>query len=249
MINKLLEISSICKSYTKSKETTRVLDNVSFDVYKGEFLSIVGTSGCGKTTLLNIISLLDKDYKGYIKYNFDKRNIAYMLQDAALFPWLNIYENARIIAKIKKIDNDKYINDLINRFGLEDFKLKFPRNLSGGMKQRVSLIRTIASNPSLLLLDEPFAQLDYQTRLKISKDIYDLAKTNGITVIMITHDISEAISLSDRVIVLSKRPSKIKKIYDIDIKNIQNPIERRNTSEFNKYYKSISEDSDIFNEE
>ncbi len=249
MNNVLLSLENVSKSFKTKNKTTNVIDNISFDINKGDFIAIVGTSGCGKTTLLNIISDLDKSYYGNIKYNFNKYDIAYMMQDAALFPWLTIKDNAKLITKIKKINNDDYINILIKRYDLEEFINVYPSSLSGGMKQRVSLIRTIASKPVLLLLDEPFAQLDYQTRLKISNDVFDLSKENNITVIMITHDISEAISLADKVIVLSKRPSRIKNVYKINIDGISNPILRRHNPKFNEYYKLISEDLDILNEQ
>ena len=244
--NKILEVKNLCKSFQHNQEKIDVLNNINFDVYDGEIISIVGTSGCGKSTLLNIINGIDKDYTGYIKYNFDEKQIGYMLQEPALFPWLNIKKNASLACDIKNINNYEYIDYLLKRYNLSEFADKFPNSLSGGMKQRVALIRTITSKPKLLLLDEPFAALDYQTRLKISNDVYNLIKENNIPAIIITHDISEAISLSDRVIVLSKRPSSIKKIYNIILKNKMDPIPNRKDEFFTKYYDLIGRDLDIF---
>lgn len=245
MKKKLVEIRSLSKEYSN---TTKVIDNISFDVYEGEIVSIVGTSGCGKSTLLNIISGLLKGSKGSIIYNFDKNNIGYMMQEPALFPWLTIIDNAKLGCNIKKIKNDDYINELLDKYDLKNFINKHPYELSGGMKQRVSLIRTVATMPDLLLLDEPFANLDYQSRLLISKDVYNLIKSNNITTIIITHDISEAISMSDRVIVLSKRPCSIKNIYTIDLENKSDPVSNRKDKSFLKYFESIGKDLELFNE-
>lgn len=246
MKNKLISINNLSKTFNNSREIINVLNDISFDVYDGEILSIIGTSGCGKSTILNIISGLINDYDGEIQYYFEKSDIGYMLQSDALFPWLSVEENAKLGCKIKNVNNLDYINELLDRFALKDFKNKYPRELSGGMKQRVSLIRTISTKPKLLLLDEPFAALDYQSRLSISKDVYNLIKENNITAIIITHDIAEAISLSDRVVVLSKRPSTVKKIYHIKLNNKQDPINNRKDDNFNYYYDLLCKDLDIF---
>lgn len=246
MNNKIIVINNLSKSFKDKKDTDLVINKLSFDVNEGEFLSIVGTSGCGKTTLLNIISGLDISYDGIIYYNINKDKIEYMLQDSALFPWLSLEENASIGCKIKKIKNEDYIQSLIRKYGLENYKKKKPSKLSGGMKQRVSLIRSISTKPKLLLLDEPFAALDYQTRIKISDDVYKLAKENNITVILITHDISEAVSLADRVLVLSNKPTAIKKEFMINFDDINTPSKRRENELFSHYYKLISGELDIY---
>jgi NitT/TauT family transport system ATP-binding protein len=190
MNNVLLSLENVSKSFKTKNNTTNVIDNISFDINKGDFIAIVGTSGCGKTTLLNIISDLDKSYYGNIKYNFNKYDIAYMMQDAALFPWLTIKDNAKLITKIKKINNDDYINTLIKRYDLEEFINVYPSSLSGGMKQRVSLIRTIASKPVLLLLDEPFAGLDDMTRRHVWQTLIDAQKAGRIGILIIaTHQL------------------------------------------------------------
>ena len=246
--NKILKVNKLSKIFENRNEITHVLDNISFNLNEGEILCIVGTSGCGKSTLLNIIAGLDDKYTGDIMYNFNKDKIGYMLQDSALFPWLSINDNANLACNIKSFDNKDYIDYLIHRYGLDAYKNEYPDKLSGGMKQRVALIRTIAFKPKLLLLDEPFAALDYQTRLSISNDVYKLIKENNISTIIITHDISEAISLADRVIILSNRPSHIKKIYTINLKSKNNPISNRSDENFLYYYELISKDLDILNE-
>lgn len=246
--DKILEINNLTKKYINKKSEDEVISNISFDVFEGEIISIVGTSGCGKSTLLNIISgLLDKT-SGDIKYFVDKKSIGYMLQEPALFPWLTIEKNANLGSLIKKTKSNDYVDELLNKYDLYKFKNKYPNDLSGGMKQRVALIRTISTKPKLLLLDEPFAALDYQSRLLIGKDVYDLIKENNITTIIITHDISEAISMSDKVIVLSKRPCHIKNIYEINLENNINPIQNRKDKLFPYYYDLIGKDLDIFNE-
>ena len=240
---KIISISNLSKSFNN----INVINNVSLDVSEGEFLSIVGTSGCGKSTLLNIIAKLDKPSLGKITYHInDNDYVGYMMQDAALFPWLTIEKNAQLASKLKNVYNYNFINTLLKKYGLYDFKNKYPKDLSGGMKQRVSLIRTISLKPKLLLLDEPFSQLDYQSRLSISSDVYRLVKENNITTILITHDISEAISLSNRIIVLSKRPASIKSSYIIDIDKSLSPIERRKDKKFLYYFDLIGKDLDLF---
>ena len=162
--------------------------------------------------------------------------------------WCNILENALIGLKIKHQDTKENINKvikLLTKYGLKDFIDKYPNNLSGGMKQRVALIRTLATNPAILLLDEPYSALDYQTRLALSDDLYKIIKEEKKSAILITHDIAEAISLSDKVIVLSKRPAKIKKIYEIHLENKKTPIENRQDPKFNEYYNLIWRDLDV----
>ena len=170
-----------------------------------------------------------------------------MLQEDALLPYLNILDNATLGLSLKKIktkENIEYTKKLLETYGLKDFIYKYPKELSGGMKQRVALIRTLAIKPDILLLDEPFSALDYQSRLSVSEDVYNIIKKEKKTVIMITHDIAEAISLSDKIIVLSKRPSIVKKIYDIKMENKSTPINNRTCKEFSDYYDKIWRDLD-----
>lgn len=245
-MNEILKIKHLNKTYNSLLSETHAVSDVSFNVYKGEFISIVGTSGCGKSTILNIIAGLDKDYSGLVKF---KGNIttSYMLQDDTLFPWLNVLENASLGLKIQKKltkENINYVKNLLIKYGLKDFMYKKVTDLSGGMKQRVALIRTIATKPDLVLLDEPFSALDYQNRLKVSMDVHKILKNEQITTIMVTHDLSEALSISSRVIVISKRPSKIKNIYSLNFDKDLSPLERRNTNIFNEYLNILWRDID-----
>ena len=201
----------------------------------------------GKSTLLNIISGLLEKTNGTIKFYKENPIIGYMLQEDALLPYLNILDNATLGLSLKKIktkENIEYTKRLLETYGLKDFIYKYPKELSGGMKQRVALIRTLAIKPDILLLDEPFSALDYQSRLSVSEDVYNIIKKEKKTVIMITHDIAEAISLSDKIIVLSKRPSIVKKIYDIKMENKSTPINNRTCKEFSDYYDKIWRDLD-----
>lgn len=170
-----------------------------------------------------------------------------MLQEDALFPWLNILDNACLgleIQHLKTKENIKYVENLLDKYGLKDFKNKYPRELSGGMRQRVALIRTLALKPDILMLDEPFSALDYVSRLSVSEDVANIIKKEKKTVIMITHDIAEAVSLADRVMVLSKRPAKIKNIYTINLSNKGTPMENRKAKEFAYYYDLLWRDLD-----
>ena len=195
-MSKILEIKGLSKKYqTKSGEVVAIKD-VSFDLEDQEFLCIVGSSGCGKSTLLNILAGLDQKSGGIVKIK-DGLKIGYMLQEDALFPWLNILNNACLgldIQHIKTPENVEYVKSLLIKYGLKDFLYKHPRELSGGMRQRVALIRTLAVAPEILLLDEPFSALDYQTRLLVSDNVYRIIKNEGKSAIMVTHDISEAMS-------------------------------------------------------
>ena len=165
-----------------------------------------------------------------------------MLQNDCLFPWLNILENCLLGLRVNgDLDENskQYVINLLEKYGLKDFINSYPDSLSGGMRQRVALIRTLATKPDILLLDEPFSALDYQSRLKLSNDIYKIIKNEKKTAIMVTHDLGEAISMSNRVIVLSKRPATIKNIYEIKFKGIPTPLERRKSQDFTKYYDVI----------
>ena len=237
MNKSLLEIKDLTKIYHTKNGEIKAIDNISFNLYEKEFLCIVGSSGCGKSTLLNILANLDGKSDGQIKKNKNLK-IGYMLQEDALFPWLTILENATLGLEIKKIktkENIEYVKELLAKYGLKDFINKYPSQLSGGMRQRVALIRTLAIKPDILLLDEPFSALDYVSRLMVSEDVKKIIKAEKKTVIMITHDLAEAISLADRIIVLSKRPSKIKTIYNIKIDGLT-ALERRKSNKFSYYY-------------
>ncbi len=246
----LLTIKNLQKNYITVKEEIKAIDTINLDIYKDEIVTLVGTSGCGKSSLLSILSNIEKPTKGEIIYSKKDLNIGYMLQNDALLPWLTILDNALLGLKIKKKltqENINYVKSLLKSYHLDDFEDKYPRELSGGMRQRVALIRTLATKPDILLLDEPFSALDYQSRLAISDDVYKIIKEEHITAIMVSHDIAEAISMSDRVIVLSKRPCHIKKIYPISLTNKKSPIENRKAKEFASYYEQIWKDLDYVN--
>lgn len=249
-MSKILELKNVYLTYQTLKSETLAISDVSFDVESGEFISIVGPSGCGKTTILSMISGLLPVSSGKILIDGEivtkvSTNVGYMFQRDNLFEWLNVYDNIMIGPKINHKKNclpPEKLRELLNKYGLLEFEKSKPNELSGGMRQRVSLIRTLALNPKILLLDEPFSALDYQTRLSVQNDIYEIIKSEHKTAILVTHDISEAIAMSDRIIILSKRPGTIKKIIDINIDKNQKPIERRNNSIFNSYFKTLWEE-------
>lgn len=246
-MNKILEIKNLRKIYHTKKDEILAVDDFSFDLYKGEFVSIVGPSGCGKSTILSILCDLIDYSDGEIKFNNDSK-IGYMLQEDSLFSFRNILNNCLIGLEINKNLNEetqKYVEKLLKDYGLYEFKDKYPDNLSGGMRQRVALIRTLATNPDILLLDEPFSALDYQTRLAVSDDVYKIIKKENKSAIMVTHDIAEAVSMSDRIIVLTGRPSKIKNIYEINLENKSTPINNRKDKKFSYYYDMIWKDIDF----
>ena len=243
----ILEIKNLSKIYHTTKSEIPAITNLNLNIKDGEFVAIVGPSGCGKTTLLSILCGLEDKSDGEIIYPKDKLKIGYMLQTDTLFPWLNILDNSLLGLKVQnKINNDTIskVKDYLVTYGLKDFIYKYPNNLSGGMKQRVALIRTLAIDPDIILLDEPFSALDYQTRLTVSDDVWKIIKKEKKTTIMITHDIEEAISLADRVIVLTNRPSKVKSEYEIIMNNKSTPISNRRLEEFKYYYDKIWKDID-----
>lgn len=247
-MNNILEITNLEKSYYTKQGEIKAIKNISLQIKEGEIITIVGTSGCGKSSLLGILANIENQSNGLFKFSKDKPTIGYMLQNDALFPWLTIYENAILGLKIAKkdtIENKEYVKKLLKTYNLEEFNNKYPNELSGGMKQRVALIRTLALKPDILLLDEPFSALDYQSRLAVSKDVFNIIKKEKITTILVSHDIGEAVSLSDRVVVLSKRPCSIKKIYEINLPS-DNPIDNRKTKEFSELYDQIWKDLDVY---
>lgn len=247
-MEKILEVKNISKKYQTKKGEIVAINNINFRVKKGEFVSIIGPSGCGKSTLLSIIAGLEDKTTGEIYIEGNKvegisAKVGYMLQRDCLLEWRSVLSNTMFGLEVKgKKDNESksYVEELLKKYNLYDFKDKYPSELSGGMRQRVALIRTLAVKPKILLLDEAFSALDYQTRIMVTNDIYEILRKEGITAIIVTHDISEAISMSDRVLVLSKRPGTIKDIHKIDfeIEN-RNPINCRESPKFSKYFNTL----------
>ncbi len=242
----ILKVKNLKKIYHTKKNEILAVDNFSLNLKQGEFIAIVGPSGCGKSTILSILCGLDKPSSGTIEVDKNLK-FGYMLQSDNLFEWRTIYKNCLLGLELENKltkENIAYVNKLLDTYGLKDFKNAYPSNLSGGMRQRVSLIRTLATNPDLLLLDEPFSALDSQARLAVSDDVYNIIKKEKKSAIMVTHDISEAISMADRVIVMSPRPSTIKKIYEINLTNKSTPIKNRQAKEFASYQSQIWKDID-----
>jgi NitT/TauT family transport system ATP-binding protein len=241
----LLSISDISFSYQDSKQKVDALSHVSIDIMPGSFTSIVGPSGCGKSTLLSIITGLLTPDSGSIKINSKERpvHIGYMLQRDCLFEWRSVYKNILLGLELgKACTNEKLqkVDEMLKSYGLYDFKNAKPSELSGGMRQRVALIRTLATEPDILLLDEPFSALDYNTRLEVSDDIYNIIKEQGKTAVLVTHDISEAVSMGDTVVVLSKRPGTVKMTVPIEFaEGRKSPVAARSAKEFPDYFNAI----------
>ncbi|MCJ7690281.1 MAG: ABC transporter ATP-binding protein [Clostridiaceae bacterium] len=242
-----VEINNISMNYHSLTAETPALDNISFSVQEGHFLSIVGPSGCGKSTLLNIIAgLITPSYGEVIINHLDDRSnskIGYMFQKDQLFDWLTVWDNVLLGLKINHHitdDNKDIVKTLLINYNLWEFRNHHPRELSGGMRQRVALIRTLALRPEILLLDEPFSALDYQTRLNISDEVYAIIKKEKKTTIMVTHDISEAISMSDEIIILSNRPAIIIKDIPLEFEeSFSCPLKRREATNFGVYFNEI----------
>lgn len=239
-MEKIVEINNLTKNfYTKDGEI-QVLEDINFNVEKGEIFSILGPSGSGKSTILNILAKLLQPTTGNVSIN---GTIGYMFQRDHLLDWRTIMDNITIGLEIMNKKNDEEsiarIERLLKTYDLWDFRNMYPKELSGGMRQRVALIRTLSVNPSVLLLDEPFSALDYQTRLMVNDDVYKIIKNEGKTGILVTHDISEAIAMSDKIAVISRRPSTIKCEYKINfdsIKGERSPFECRKAPEFQRYF-------------
>ena len=247
-MNPVLKVRDVCLSYHTLSGETPALSHISFDLMPGEFLSIVGPSGCGKSTLLNLIAGLLTPEHGSITLgnrpvSSGSAAVGYMLQKDHLLEWRSIYKNILLGLEIRKeLTPEKlaHAEALLQTYGLDRFRDARPSQLSGGMRQRAALIRTLVLEPELLLLDEPFSALDYQTRLNVSDDIGKILKSSGKPAILVTHDISEAISMADRVLILSARPATVRKIIDIDLDiSDRTPLSSRNAPDFKKYFNII----------
>ena len=246
-MSKLLEIEELSKNYLTKKQVICALKCINLEINENDFIVLVGPSGCGKSTILSIIGGLEEKSNGKIKIFKKDLRVGYMFQEDTLFPWLNVLDNCLLGLKIKKKVNEenvKYVKHLLKKYGLTSFEKSYPKELSGGMSQRVALIRTLATKPDILLLDEPFSALDYQTRITVSNDVFKIIKEEKKTALMVTHDISEAISMGDKVVVLSNRPAIIKNVYDIKFDDKTIPSENRKDPKFNYYYNLIWKDFD-----
>lgn len=238
---KIVDVKNISKVFYSELGEVTAIENLTLDVSKGEIIGIVGPSGSGKSTILNIVAGLLEQTTGSV---FVNGTVGYMFQKDHLLEWRNVLDNILIGLEIKKektVENIERVKSLIEKYGLGEFINNFPLELSGGMRQRIALIRTLALSPDLLLLDEPFSALDYQTRLEVCNDVYKIIKDQQISAILVTHDISEAISMCDKVIVLSKRPAKVKEIYDLKQvfeKNLT-PLDIRKHPLFSRYFDAI----------
>ena len=243
-----LEVKGLCYSYHSMEGETQALSDISFQVPAGEFLAVVGPSGCGKSTLLSLVSGLLKAEKGMILLDgtpvrSGDTRIGYMLQKDHLFEWRTIASNACLGLEIQKKLTEEMrakVNGLLRSYGLSAFAKARPSELSGGMRQRAALIRTLALEPDLLLLDEPFSALDYQTRLDVCDDISTIIRSQKKTAILVTHDLSEAVSVADRILILSRRPGRIKSIVTVQFpEQAETPLMRRNCPEFSSYFNEV----------
>lgn len=250
----IVKIKNIGMNYQSPNGEIPAITDINLDILKGEFICIVGPSGCGKSTLLSIIAGLLKPSHGSTIINGNpitgsSLQVGYMLQKDYLFEWRSILQNVMLGLEIRQTlgkENRDYVNHLLKTYGLYEFKDKYPSQLSGGMRQRAALIRTLVLKPEILLLDEAFSALDYQTRLAVAEDIYSIIKKENKTAILVTHDIAESISMADRVVVLSNRPAQIKSIHTIELTcNVRTPFSSREAPEFRHYFNTIWKELDV----
>ena len=248
-MHSLFEIQHLSYAYHTMQGETAALSDITFTVNTGDFVAIVGPSGCGKSTLLNLLAGMLTPESGTLLLNgipltADSRcHIGYMLQQDYLLEWRSIWKNVLLGLEIRHEVTEEscsYAKQLLKQYGLEKFSHSKPSQLSGGMRQRAALVRTLVLKPDLLLLDEPFSALDYQTRLEVSDDIFRIIKEQEKTALLVTHDISEAIAMGEQVIVLSSRPAGIKNVFDIHLSvDKRTPFSSRTAPEFSAYFHQI----------
>lgn len=249
-MNCICKLNGVGKYFHTLDSETKAIDDISMEIKKGEIVSIVGPSGCGKSTILSIIAGFEKPSYGEVF--IDSANIGFMFQKDQLYEWRTILNNCLIGLEIKKRktkENIEKVKALLKKYELEKFEDFYPRQLSGGMRQRAALARTLAVEPDILLLDEPFSALDYQTRLSVGNDVGTILRKEKKSTILVTHDIPEAVSFSDRVIVLTKRPAKIKKEFSIkfDLHDVERtPLICRNNPKFGEYFNQIWKELDLY---
>lgn len=244
----VIQLSHVMVTYQTPKGEIPALADVHLDVKQGEFIALVGPSGCGKSTILSLIAGLIEPTLGSIFVSGasggqNSRQVGYMLQQDFLLPWRTVRENAMIGLELqdrRDPEKEERADDLLHAYGLGPFLHNFPRELSGGMRQRVALVRTLALNPRIFLLDEPFSALDYQTRTAIQEEVWHALKARGSTVVLVTHDVGEAVAMSDRVVVLTSRPARVKKEFTIDCEEERTgPWQARKSPSFNRYVDAI----------
>ena len=242
-----LSFVNVSYAYHNLKGETQAVKDLSFQVKEGEFVAIVGPSGCGKSTILSLISGIFEPEEGEVNFKTSNRPmIGYMLQRDHLFPWRTIWSNCMLGLEVqneKTPEKMEYAEYLLKEYNLWDVRNKKPDELSGGMRQRAALIRTLVLHPDLFLLDEPFSALDFQTRIEVSDDIASIIRDSGKSVILITHDLQEAISLADRIIVLSNRPAHVIREIPIHLTcEGKGVLAARSAPEFNDYFNVLWED-------
>ena len=238
-MKEVLRFENVTMHYHSKQGETVAMQEMNFSVAEGEFVAIIGPSGCGKTTLLSLAAGLLTPTKGKVKTN--GCSFGYMLQKDELFPWRTIEKNIFLPLEIKKTDTEEHrarALALAEKYGLKQFLKNYPSSLSGGMRQRAALIRTLAVDPDVLLLDEPFSALDYQTRLSVCDDVYKIIRSEKKTALLITHDISEAISVADRILVLSKRPARVVASHTLDFQK-EEPLKRRENESFSRWFELL----------
>lgn len=248
-----VEMRHVSLTYHTPDGETGAIDDVSFRVEEGEFVSIVGPSGCGKTSLLSMIAGLIKPSAGTVLVNGapvagPTSAVGYMLQQDHLFQWRTVLDNCMLGLEVqgrRTAAGREKVLEMLADYGLADFAHRFPGQLSGGMRQRAALVRTLALDPKVLLLDEPFSALDYQTRLQLQEEMSHILRQQGRTVILVTHDIAEAVSLADRVMVLSRRPARLKQEYVIDLPHRGSPVQVRESPDFSHYFRRIWRELDV----
>ena len=247
-----LSLRGIRKSFPSKGGPVPVLDGLNFDIYERDFVSIIGPSGCGKTTVFNVIAGLIEPDEGAIQYRGEvvpglRGRVGYMMQKDLLFPWRTVLQNVMLGLEMKGVDRAQALDtarEYLSTFGLSGFEHAYPKTLSGGMRQRTALIRTLIMDPDILLLDEPFSALDYQTRLYLEGVLLDAVETYNKTVVLVTHDIDEAVALSKRVVVLGNRPARVKAVHDIEIAD-RSPIGARSDPRFSEYFHTLCGELDI----
>ena len=237
----ILKFDNVSKIFYTRQSQTVAVNKLSFEVNEGEFVALIGPSGCGKTTILSLVCGLIKPTSGSIQFSRENA-VGYMLQRDQLFEWRTIERNVLLGLEIKRKVSKETVErarELLNKYGLGEFRKHYPQQLSGGMRQRAALIRTLATNPDLLLLDEPFSALDFQTRLEVCDDVYDIIKKENKTALLVTHDISEAIALADKVIVLTARPASVKAVRYTNLGDIDTPLHRRQSPLFAPMFEEL----------